>query len=145
MMFGYVPVAIGLKILDFKGLGELGFSWCMPGHHVSKMALSGQSQPPGLYVCQTTGILSRPGLFHPTPDNVWYCRCLPCFTIQVLVLTYVMGSLCITGKCALVSKLEPYCAPDPEADNWMRNLKAESCSLAGSAVTSSVKHLLYSV
>ena len=28
---------------------------------------------------------------------------------------------------ALLSKLDPYCAPDPEADDWMR--KAESCRL----------------
>jgi hypothetical protein len=62
-------------------------------------------------------------LFLPSPDNVWYCRCLLIFTI--VVRTDVMGSVLI--KCALLSKLEPYCAPDPEADDWMR--KAESCRL----------------
>ena len=59
-------------------------------------------------------------LFLPSPDNVWYCRCLLIFTI--VVRTDVMGSVLI--KCALLSKLEPYCAPDPEADDWMK--KAES-------------------
>ena len=54
---------------------------------------------------------------------MWYCRCLLIFTI--VVRTDVMGSVRI--KCALWSKLEPYCAPDPEADDWMR--KAESCRL----------------
>jgi hypothetical protein len=54
---------------------------------------------------------------------VWYCRCLLIFAI--FVKTDVMGSVSI--KCALLSKLEPYCAPDPEADDWMR--KAESCRL----------------
>jgi len=43
----------------------------------------------------------------------------------IVVRTDVMGSVRI--KCALLSKLEPYCAPDPEADDWMR--KAESCRL----------------
>ena len=62
-------------------------------------------------------------MFHPSPDNVWYCRCLLFFNI--VVRTDVMGSVRI--KCALLSKLEPYCAPDPEADNWMS--KAESCRL----------------
>ena len=62
-------------------------------------------------------------LFHPSPDNVWYCRCLLFFTI--VVQTDVMGSVRI--KCALLSKLEPYGAPDPEPDDWMR--KAETCRL----------------
>ena len=42
-----------------------------------------------------------------------------------LVRTDVMGSVRI--KCALLSKLEPYGAPDPEPDDWMR--KAETCRL----------------
>ena len=58
-----------------------------------------------------------------SPDNVWYCRCLLIFTI--VVKTDVMGSFRI--KCAILSKLEPYCAPDPEADDWMK--KAESSRL----------------
>ena len=62
-------------------------------------------------------------LFHPAPDNVWYCRCLLLFTI--VVRTDVMGSVHI--NCALLSKLEPYCAPDPESDDWMA--KAETCRL----------------
>ena len=62
-------------------------------------------------------------LFHPSPDNVWYCRCLLFFTI--VVQTNVMGSVSI--KCALLSKLEQYGAPDPEPDAWMR--KAETCRL----------------
>ena len=36
-----------------------------------------------------------------------------------------LGSVRI--KCALLSKLEPYGAPDPEPDDWMR--KAETCRL----------------
>jgi hypothetical protein len=66
---------------------------------------------------------------------VWYCRCLLIFTI--VVRTDVMGSegsVCI--KCALLSKLEQYCAPDPEADDWMR--KAESCRLYELAPTPSL-------
>ena len=66
---------------------------------------------------------SDPALFHPSPDNVWYCRCLLIFTI--VVRTDVQGSVRI--KCALLSKLEPYGAPDPEADGWMT--KAETCRL----------------
>ena len=64
-------------------------------------------------------------LYHPSPDNVWYCRCLLFFTIVVRTDVMARGSVRI--KCALLSKLEPYGAPDPEADNWMR--KAESCRL----------------
>jgi len=66
---------------------------------------------------------SDPALFHPSPDNVWYCRCLLIFTI--VVRTDVAGSVCM--KCALLSKLEQYGAPDLEADDWM--IKAETCRL----------------
>ena len=37
-----------------------------------------------------------------------------------VVRTDVMGSVRI--KCALLSKLEPYGAPDPEPDDWVINL-----------------------
>jgi hypothetical protein len=53
-------------------------------------------------------------LFHRA---ITTCRCLLFLTI--IALTDVMGSVCT--KCALLSKLEPYCAPDPEEDNRMKS------------------------
>ena len=74
-------------------------------------------------VCSTRGIRSRIVPSLSCPDNVWYCRCLLLLTI--VVRTNVTGSVSI--KCALLSKLEPYGAPEPEADEWMT--KAETCRL----------------
>ena len=64
-------------------------------------------------------------LNNSSPDNVWYCRCLPVLFFTIVVRTDVMGSVRI--KCALLSKLEPYGAPDPEPDDWMRKAASETC------------------
>ena len=36
-----------------------------------------------------------------SPDNVWYCRCLPVLFFTIVVRTDVMGSVSI--KCALLN------------------------------------------
>ena len=103
-------VAIGHKTL--KGVQRV-YAWPFP-----KRLFRGKCNRQDFVFVRPRG--SDHTLFHPSPDNVWYCRCLLIFTI--VVKTDVMGSVRI--KCALLSKLEPYCAPDPEADDWMK--KAES-------------------
>ena len=117
-----------------KGIGEISlFGGVAIGHKTLKgvQRVYAWSFPKRLFrgACNRQDfVFVRPrvsdhAMFHPSPDNVWYCRCLLFFNI--VVRTDVMGSVSI--KCALLSKLEPYCAPDPEADNWMG--KAESCRL----------------
>ena len=106
-------VAIGHKTL--KGV-QWVYAWPFP-----KRLFRGNCNRQDFVFVQPLG--SDHALFHPSPDNVWNCRCLLFFTI--VVRTDVMGSVSI--KCALLSKLEQYGAPDPEPDDWMR--KAETCRL----------------
>ena len=108
-------VAIGHKTL--KGIQRV-YTWPFP-----KRLFRGKCNSQDFVFVRPRG--SDHTLFLPSPDNVWSCRlgCLLIFTI--VVRTNVMGSVRI--QCALLSKLEQYCAPDPEADDWMR--KAESCRL----------------
>jgi hypothetical protein len=106
-------VAIGHKAL--KGVQRV-YAWPF-----LKQLFQGKCNRQDFVFVQSLG--SDHTLFHPFPDNVWYCRCLLFFTI--VVRNNVMGSVHI--QCALLSKLEHYSAPDPEADDWMA--KAESCRL----------------
>ena len=108
-------MAIGHKTM--KGVQRM-YAWLFP-----KRLFWGNCNLQDFVFAQPLGSDHILPVFHPCPDNVWYCRCLLLFTVVVRI--DVMGPVRI--KCALLSKLEQYCAPDPEADDWM--MKAETWRL----------------
>ena len=79
-------VAIGHK--THKGVQRV-YAWPFP-----KKLFRGKCNRQDFVFVRPRG--SDPALFHASPDNVWYCRCLLLFT--VVVRTDVVGSVRI--KCA---------------------------------------------